>query len=280
MRLEFAKNPLFLNKHQGFTLMQMLVTLGLISILSLGVSSIFANMISEAQKNESRNNVTELRSFMAVFFRNADKCTTALQGTQLPGPGAKTDIVISMDSVPVQKNSKYGNQVQVTDLVIQQATSIPNAPVNMRQATISLSTQTIHQSSAQIIQTDHFSIYVLADSSDKIVSCLSHTSEALGQANCLSIGGIWNVNGNPQCKIDPTSPSANCASIGGIYIPGSPAPCQMTPKCAPNEIFLGYAGGFAKCTPFQSLLNGICPDNNMIASDGSGNLICIPIVII
>jgi hypothetical protein len=181
-------------------------------------------------------------------------------------------------SIPLSNNANYGNKVTVTNLVLHQVSAIPNSPTNMRQAVISLSTQMNVGDVANPIKTDHFSIYILVDSANKIISCLNSTSEALGQANCVSIGGVWDPNRNPECRIDPTSPSANCAALGGTFVAAANPPCQISPACPVGEIFLGYNAGNPICSTFQALLAGLCPDNNMLSSDGMGNLVCIPII--
>lgn len=260
-----------MKNNKGFTLVQVLVGVGLISVMSMASLSIFNNMMKQSKTSESLAEFNKMHDEVSTIIRNTDLCSAALKGVNVANGDTAVKFQLPGSNRSLEDNKQYGKNWDINSVKLSGVTSLPNfQDPTMRQALLTISAQKKAESTS--MKVDEFYVFFTVDPSDNIVTCISSPDQKTVKDNCDSLGGL---STGTNCNLPPVSPVANCEKLGGKYDPTRSPACQIKSPCNQEEIFMGYVGGVAQCkTPQKIVGDGCTADQVLVAVNGSVS--CIP----
>nr|BDT27911.1 prepilin-type N-terminal cleavage/methylation domain-containing protein [Bacteriovorax sp. HI3] len=230
-----------ISNHSGFSLAEILIAMGLLSVLSLGVSSSIKMMAKGQATSETKMEELELRRQIVTLLADKLACQNTMKDKHIGD--AVTQIKGPTNQVLFQTGSSYGNN---SLKILQMLTKDNNITLNNGAKSVEL---IIHFEKMKKIVTQatkaaYISMAVITDSSGSIVSCYSDAEAIISSAtsqSCTSLGGTWN---GTAC---------------------------LLPTCGAGQVLQGISDSGAICKTL------ICGEGEILKGiNNAGEVVCVP----
>lgn len=225
----------------GFSLAEIMIAMGLLSILTLGISSAMKMMAKGQATSEVKMEELELRRQIITLLTDKMACQNTMKNraigavlTQIKGP---TDLVM------YQSGDIYGNN---SLKIVKMVTKDNNVTMHNGTKSVDLiiDFEKMKKLVTHNVKSISISLAVVTDASGIIESCYSDNEAIISSAtsqSCTSLGGSWN---------------------GTVC---------LLPKCNPGQVLQGISETGAIC---KTLL---CNDGEILKGiDADGNVLCSP----
>lgn len=232
---------MYLNQN-GMSLIQVMVGLGLMSVIGLGVAELMVTSAKIQQRSDVKVSQLILLNEMQSIISNEDTCTTmvsAVNQTYNQAQAQSTngwDIKFQVAPGEVYKTDyPFGNNLKIKRLYLnQQALVGSTAGVDTYRGKLTMDFETTAQTIGGALQSKEIGfIYYDVDSADKLVGC-AKIPETPANKICEDMGGEYNYSKKSCSKFkyaDCTSPSlAHGASTTQNYSSGGRS-CYRTFTC-------------------------------------------------
>lgn len=208
---------------KGMTLVEVLVALGLISILALAITQITKIQVDNYVEYQSRLKVDLLGSQLLDGLFHRDTCGNMLkniigQSSYLYPEGSTHNIDIydmTGTKVIIKPNIKVDGAYEVTSSKIifdYFQPTVPPPPPNPSYiiAELKITADRLNQKSGTS-EVKLSTKVLFKNISGYYSECLSYQDD---DAACRSMGGVWDVTATPNCKLEGKS---ICSAIGGTW---------------------------------------------------------------
>jgi prepilin-type N-terminal cleavage/methylation domain-containing protein len=211
-----------ISKNNGFTLVEVMVVMGIMGIVALGTSSMFTNMSRQNAKQNAENDLQNLVNTVYGVLGNQSVCTAAFSGKSYNSDSLPNGVDggLSFAGVTIAPGTKWGN-ITINSLNwINPDTTLGSSSIMVGSTPITLTSHLVTlQIDAKINITSHSSSSFLrkinfivgVDPSHSIKSCFTSIDS---NAVCTQLGGV-NVAG--RCMM--TLPINNTLSQGSTCSP-------------------------------------------------------------
>jgi len=264
----------------GFTLFQAVIGLAVMSIMVLGSMSLFSNMLRQTKTIQTAAEFNQLRDEVVGVVHNADLCTARLKGLDTTQASQEFSVTLPGSNRIMGAGNDYSSNWKITKMAIEQVSTVPNTVnPNLRSAIVSLRAQKNGFATNQVygseFKDDSFSIYFEIDGASQINNCVSVSENSVAQANCMSMGGIWDGTKTPACSLPAETVQANCTAFGGVFDLAKNPPCQLPNPCAANEIQVTQIDLISVCKTMSQLVASSCGANEVLVTDAGNNPTCV-----
>lgn len=207
------------NRQFGFTLIELMVVVGLIGVVLLGSMRLFSDVFRTANQVEAGQDMNLLVEAVSKTISNQTTCTSLFKGVLNQ---EKSQIVLGARFAPGQR---YG-KVEVAEAYLGSTQKLTE---QISYADLVLVVKDV---GGRLYNPRFLPILYSVDTQGRIDSCLGN--EISQKGNCTSLGGVWNVN---TCDL--------CPAMGGIK--DSNGLCQMDeknrPTCPMQKAFAANGSG-------------------------------------
>lgn len=229
----------------GFSLVEILIVLGIMSVLVAGMTSFITNIGKSSQKVSNRMYENMFMNDINSIFSDREACKTAvgISGQTPLNLSAPWKLKMQMPGYPVLQEGSTVQSSFVMEQFYMDSFTLPIAAGSGKMKTAGtlwaktsdLQTNSIPRRLKAI---GSFSLYY--DSATGVVESCNGTVVSPASEICLNLGYAWNST-TSKCDINP-SPSAVCLSQGGTWN-------STTSKCAPaGQETCTAQGGFWNST--------------------------------
>ena len=203
---------------KGFSLAEIIVAMGLLSVLSLGVSSMIKNMQQGQATAEVKMEQLEIHRVISMILMDRGACENTLKNIILGN--AITDIKNSSGISLYSVGNSYGNNtLKISSMQTKDLGEVDSSGVRSVELLIKfdkLKKIAIGQTKQATIR-----LNVVADSATKIISsCYSDSIQLLKQS-CESLGGVWSI-ADSKCNL----PSCAVGEVLQKLTPSGAAVCR------------------------------------------------------
>lgn len=228
--------------HQaGFSLAEIMIAMGLLSILTLGISSAIKMMAKGQATSEVKMEELELRRQIVTLLTDKLACQNTMKGKAIGG--VVNQIKGPTDLMMYQMGNIYGNN---SLKIVQMMTRDNNVTLHNGTKSVDLviDFEKMKKLVTHNVKSISISLAVVVDGSGLIESCYSDSEAIISSAtsqSCLSLGGTWN---------------------GSIC---------LLPKCSPGQVLEGISEAGAVCKTL------ICNDGEILKGiNADGQVVCSP----
>lgn len=222
---------------KGFSLAEIMIAMGLLSVLTLGVSSMMKNMQQGQATAEVKLEQLEIRRVISMVLMDRLACENTLKNIILGNTisDIKNSSGVSLYSV----GKSYGNNtLKISSIQTKDLGEIDSSGV--RSAELLIKFDKLKKMAMGQIKQATIRLNVVADSTTKLISSCYSDSLQLLEQSCESLGGAWSAADSkcnlPSCaagevlqKLDPTGAaicrSLNCpvgTNLSGLDSSGAP----------------------------------------------------------
>lgn len=254
-----------LKNSSGFTLVEIMVAMGLMGVITLGVMSQMKNMAQGQATSEMKVEELEMKRIILSTLSDRNACKTTFQSANIGQSISK--IQNSAGTAIYQVGNTYGNKtLKITDIktedtgVIQNGTRVVKLHVRI-------------QKMKKIIKANVKDIMIklnvkAADATSVITDCFSDTEEIINssiQQACTSIGAVWDTS-TGQCQL----PGCSSGQILQAITPSGPVCKQI--GCTLGQVYVGVdSSGVPVCKTITCSVVG----TYFTGLDSSGNPVCV-----
>nr|BDT27732.1 prepilin-type N-terminal cleavage/methylation domain-containing protein [Bacteriovorax sp. HI3] len=187
---------------RGFSLTEILIGMGLLSVLSLGVASMMKNMMSGQVTSETKMEELEMRRILTTTLADKKACENTFKNFSLGQ--VITQIKNSSGAIIYEVGKKYGNNsLAITSMKTEDTNIVGSDGTRTVELVVTLE----RMKKMAIGKVKNFTIQlqvVAATSTGPISSCFSDAESYL-KDGCLSLGGVWSDSG-VRCAL-PSCPA-------------------------------------------------------------------------
>lgn len=187
-----------LHSINGFTLTEVMIGVGILSISALAAMSLSADVMKSAATAQDSQEVTALQYEVDGILNNASMCTERMTNPQVTS-ASDADVTLGPN---IRAGAKYG-QLTINSVKLKSVAQVGSIATNFH-ADVAIS-----GTKRKVYGTQDFTltsgVYYSVDGANKVAKCMGAD---LGAASCGSLGGTWN---GTQCDL--------CATLGGTIQP-------------------------------------------------------------
>lgn len=236
--------------NKGFTIVEVLVAIGIMGIVSLGIAEMFRQMAEQQRNVVQLMNKQDLKSTATIAIRDKGGCTNTLSGVLIPtsvagatavAGGIKDNqgnvVVTSTGANPTKIGNAAGDWLQVTGVRFFSTT--PNVPFTRKAATIRILYNRA-KSLGTVNEGLDIPISVVPDGAGRVSLCYGY--DFTDDNICNTNGGTFNPT-TGVCDYSKLCISGSCVTTFGTQ--QCPQPGQ------PNtwRTMVGMKNGLIMCGP-------------------------------
>jgi len=177
-------------KNQGFTLIEVMIAIGIFSIVMLAQTQMFTNMIAQQRATTASFDMLQFVETADAYTRGSSTCTAALAGQAFDStPGVESPVTYADLSGPITIGSVYGQNLKFTQVSLFSIALVP-ATVNQYMATLAFAADR----TGQIIGPRNIrrSLRLQVQVTGGVISDCFSSSELTLAKICASILGTFN----------------------------------------------------------------------------------------
>lgn len=180
----------------GFSIIEVVIVLGLLGIVSLGVMKLMESQMDSMRFAESRSAEYNLVNQIRFTLHSRDACEANFVGKEID---TSIDEIVSASNVTLlEVGSTYDNAIELTELYLEELDDLSSGGFGMARLRVSMSRLPDQRESPLRF----IDVMVGTDSSGEITRCYSDLDqmiETAKQESCESIGGTFN-SATSQCE--------------------------------------------------------------------------------
>jgi prepilin-type N-terminal cleavage/methylation domain-containing protein len=259
---------------QGFSLMEILIALGLLGGITLGVAQLMKQSSESGNYAEARMEENEVARQVALTLANEQSCTNTLRSF---GAGEAIPAIKSAQNenlFEVGKNYS-GNVIFFKSARLEaRGGTIPPAGKGTMAIVLELARSKVKIGRKESLK--EVQVLVTLDASSKVLSCVSLENQLANSTNkqfCEATGGVWTEGPPPKCDysncdVDSTDTlySSSCFKARGVQKSGDTMTGSLTIS----------GGKICVDSNCWDLSAKTCPDPTqaLMGIDSQGNAIC------
>lgn len=197
-------------KSQGFSLVELMVTIGILGGLSLVITQMIGTTTKSTKELEASSEITTILSTANKILLDHDACGNTFGGVDLSSETTIPNIRNVVDNIVYSQGTLYGNRaVRLIELNVVDITlnNVP-APSTERYGTFNL--EMVFEKESMLIDSisnisKNILIQVRTNNANEVLSCHSHESNAIETAmiqSCEALEGTFNLT-TEKCELSP-----------------------------------------------------------------------------
>jgi len=193
MKINKSLFKIISNNEKGFSLAELMVTAGIMGMISLGIMQMIQNQNKAMINAESKSEEIQLINQIRTTLIKKENCDATFTGEPLNA--VVTDVKLENGNNIFTTNNIYGNRVIRIDNMNLSANTVPGPDSN---GTVKLNVTLTRLKKRNGIKTITKSIMlqVRTDATNNIAECFSESQNSISTAkeeSCLNIGGTYNA---------------------------------------------------------------------------------------
>ncbi|MFM6929763.1 MAG: type II secretion system protein [Bdellovibrio sp.] len=238
------------SNNKGFTIVEVLIAIGIMGIVSLGIAEMFRQMAEQQRNVVQLMNKQDLKSTATIAVRDKGGCTNTLTGMLIPttvagatsiAAGIKDNqgnvIVTSAGANPTRIGNAAGDWLQVTNIRFFSTT--PNVPFTRKAATIRVQYNRA-KANGTITEGLDIPISVVPDAAGKVSLCYGY--DFTDDNICSTNGGTFNPM-TGVCDYTKLCVNGNCVTTFSTQT------CPQPGQPSTFRTMVGMKNGLIMCGP-------------------------------
>lgn len=213
---------------KGFSLVEVMVAVGITGILSLVVAQMMKNQNEVMTHSEAKGEELEIYSQIRTVLARKDACEATFKGSSM---GDQLSVIRnSSTNIVFEVGNTYGNRALKLDGLILKNQNIPTSG-GLGEAILEIKTTRLKKDNGQKEMTREIMLQVNADASGTVIECYSQINNTIETAKaemCEAIKGIYDPS-TGLCDL-------NCISAPGVSNEAISSECLDTSLANERQI--------------------------------------------
>jgi prepilin-type N-terminal cleavage/methylation domain-containing protein len=255
-----------IKSEKGFSLIELVIGLTVLSLISVAVGTSFLNIFSNQQNVANQSTVTGIDSALSNYFKSSEFCASSLENLSVTG--SKQRLVVKgfegmgSTGADLESGSLIGGQVLLANVTIRYNSSIPAVDTYFNGATARARAVDISYNfkTRKAFAEKGASYSAITDDPNAWLARKEHTVLVPVK---IQGGRIVSCDG-------ANSPESACAAVGGSWIAGK---CEPKASCVYKGTFISWScSGVRSDTVCGDTFQGILNDLDAIDGDDGASI--------